>query len=41
MTATRVDAVDDGYIRERLCLICEDVVNFVIGDTIELARVES
>ena len=34
MVATRVEAFDGGYNRESLWLICEDVVNFVIGDTI-------
>ena len=34
MVATHVEAVDDGYMRESLWLICEDVVNFILGDTI-------
>ena len=34
MVATRIEAVDHGYICESLWLICEDVVNFVLGDTI-------
>ena len=30
MVATRVEAVDDGYIRESLWVICADVVNCVL-----------
>ena len=36
MVATRVEAVDHGYIHESVLLMCEDVVNFVPGDTIGL-----